>query len=946
MKTILHPYKGYLNTEFHIFAEGETQKYSIFPKGETERSIMTGVVRANSPHKFKLSQPGEYTVTFEDGTTSDIIVEDGYKFGGGKLKRAFIFDNCPWAFIIMHDRTYFYNKDTEQAYVEPLSPDNIIEVSKDYVIFENKGETEHTLFSLIEQKPVLCVQSIVSFNEDTLIWAEEIKGQSNKYLLKVYSLASKEVTTNISTHFYCVDEKEHILFYVDGKEVKSVTLSLNDRSSTSISFEYEGDPVAFIDSQIFVSHIKDQNMILIYSLLSGEMIGSIKYEGVLAELNGTVFADIEMQQRAIYQLNLKETEFVDCSINGKFTTLYLYPCAWDVFYMVTTTEIFKSKVRYTCETRSFIKSMNDSKIEVVLKQGAGRFYCQGDAICFYNNMESYVKSKFYHGSGYSDSGCIFVGKLGVVKQDGNTYTILSRNGYWDHSKQRDVNFSYYEEFGIIMDNKTLECEMLNGRKLGKWNCMATTQHTSYIITDKCRIYKGGNVFESKKCPIFVSANLGYGLNVDDDCVVLFQFANGSEYEKRILEDIYDTSKYRDVLLSESGDEILYRTADGASVLNVKTGDIHIYDNMSYIKHSNGIRPLFYTPASLQPRVVNPVTGQIIDCNELRRLQFLSPDGSLYADTSLEDYVEYYSFVTERTITAKEYKALYDKYQYPWTEKRDSVPWEKVKQNRINFILEHFDFLDQKYPELLHHTRISAKWEPCVIDCENTFGTKYFLERIYEARGVAIIRNSHNDSEYCHIPLGAPLTFLNYVAFSYDAQYVSIAGYRGRSGGVFIVYDLINKTVVTHKDTRRAVWATGFSKTGALAAYTSNPVTIFSKSREEYEWDEDHMIQGRNYLTFSADGNLFALSNQGYISKYDRFGNISSGWGHQPSSMVSIRSSQNPFKEILQFNDLSEEGIMNSSERNSVASVSFSNGNTSLLMVGNDGVVIIRNLHLD
>lgn len=947
MKVMLHPYKGYLNTEFHIFAEGETQKYSIYPQGsETKESILTGSVKANTPHKFKLSQPGEYTVAIEDGTTFNIIIEDGYKFGGGKLKKAVVFDNCPWVFIIMHDRTYFYNRDTEQAYVEPLSPDNIIEVSKDYVIFENTGETERSLFSLIGQKPVLCVQNIVSFNEDTLVWAEEIEGQGNKYLLKIYSLTSNEVTTNIITHFYCVKEKEHLLFYVDGKEVKSVTLSLNDRSSTSISFEYEGDPLAFIDGQIFVSHIKDQNMIFIYSLLSGEKIGSIKYEGVLAELNGTVIADIEMQRRAIYQLNLKETDFADCSINGKFTKLYLYPCTWDVFYIVTTTNIFKSKVRYTCETRSFIKSMNDSKIEVVLKQGAGRFYCQGDAICFYNNMESYVKSKFYHGSGYSDSGRIFVGKHGVVKQDGDTYTILSRNGYWDHSKQRDVNFSYYEEFGIIQDNKTLECEMLNGRKLGKWNCRVTNLYTSSVITDQCRIYIGGIVFNSKEFPTFISAKLGYGLKIDDNGVVLFQYANDSVSKKSILGGIYDTSRYRDVLLSKSGNEILYRTTDGASIMNVKTGEIHTYNNMSYVKHTNGIRPLFYTPASLQPRVVNPVTGQIIDCSELSRLQFISPDGDLYADTNLDEYVEYFSFDTESTITAKEYKSLYDMYQYPWREKRDSVDWEEIKQNRINFILEHFDFLNQKYPKLFNNTRTSSKWESSVIDSENTFGTKHFLERIYEARGVAVIRNYHNDSEYCRIPLGTPLTFLNYVAFSYDAKYVSIAGFRDRFGGVFIVYDLINKSVVTHKDTGRAVWATGFSKAGALAAYTSNPFTIFSKSKEEYEWNEDHIIQDKNYLTFSADGNLFALSNQGYISKYDRFGNISSGWGHQPSSMVSIRSSQNPFDELLQFNDLSEEGIMNSSERNSVASVSFSKGNTSLLMVGNDGVVIIRNLHLD
>ena len=946
MKVILHPYKGYLNTEFHLFAEGKTQKYTIYPKdSETKESILSGLVTANAAHTFKLSQPGEFTVAFEDGSTTDILIEDGYKFGGGRLKKAFVFDNCPWVFVVMHDRTYFYNRDTEQAYIEPVSPDNIIEVSKDYVIFENCGEPEQSLFSLKEQKPILCVRNIVSFNEETLVWVEHIKEHSNDCIIKIYSLASNEVSTKINTTYYSVDENSQFLFYVDCKEVKSFPLQLNECTSPALSFTYEGEFVSFIEGQIAVSHIEDNNSILIYNLFSGEKIGTIKYEGVLSELNDIVFVDVDKQRQAVNKFNLEDAGFADCNIEGKFTKLHLYPCAWDVFYLSTITDIFKSKNRNSCETRSSMKSMNGSKGEVILKQGSGRFYSCGEAICFYNNGESYVTSKNYSGSGYCNAGHVYVGKNAVIKQDGNRYTILSRNGYWDSYTECDIDFTHFEDFDVVKDKTTGLCETLKGQNLGKWSCW-NGQYEPYVSTDSCRIYKGGHILKSKKYPMYISPQLGFGLDVKEDGITLYQYSGEAIIEKLILEDIYDTSKYTDVLLSESGDEILYRTSDGASVMNVKTGDIHTYDNLSYVKHINGIRPLFSTPASLQPRVVNPVTGQIVDCDELKRLQFISPDGALYADTRLEEYVEYYSKDTGRTITGKEYNSLYNKFQYPWTEKRDSADWEKIKRNRIEFILEHFDFLNKNYPNLFHNSKEFSKWEPCVLDIKNTLGTQCFLGRIFEARGVAIIRNSHDDSEYCRIPLGAPLSFLNYVAFSYDAQYVSIAGYRGSSGGVFIVFDLINKSVITHQDTRRAVWATGFSKGGALAAYTSNPFTIFSKSSDEYEWSEDHIIRDRNYLTFSADGNLFALSNQGYISKYNRNGNVITGWGHQPSSMVSIHSSQNPFEEIIQFHDLSEEGIMNSSKRSSVASVSFSKGNKSLLMVGNDGVVIIRNLHLD
>lgn len=90
-------------------------------------------------------------------------------------------------------------------------------------------------------------------------------------------------------------------------------------------------------------------LMIIYNLFTGEKIGSIGYEGVLAELN---VADINKQRMAVSNFDLNDTEFVDFSINGKFTKLNLYPCAWDVFYMATTVDIFKFKSSFSCETHS------------------------------------------------------------------------------------------------------------------------------------------------------------------------------------------------------------------------------------------------------------------------------------------------------------------------------------------------------------------------------------------------------------------------------------------------------------------------------------------------------------------------------------------------------------------------------------------------------------------
>lgn len=67
------------------------------------------------------------------------------------------------------------------------------------------------------------------------------------------------------------------------------------------------------------------------------------------------------------------------------------------------------------------------------------------------------------------------------------------------------------------------------------------------------------------------------------------------------------------------------------------------------------------------------------------------------------------------------------------------------------------------------------------------------------------------------------------------------------------------------------------------------------------------------------------------------------WGHQPSGNVFIHSVEN-FSECLeQYNDLGD-GISGVAARaGSVSSASFSQDETKLLVVGTDGVVVIRNL---
>ena len=315
------------------------------------------------------------------------------------------------------------------------------------------------------------------------------------------------------------------------------------------------------------------------------------------------------------------------------------------------------------------------------------------------------------------------------------------------------------------------------------------------------------------------------------------------------------------------------------------------------------------------------------------------------------YNEYYYLETGEILSQKDYVSLKLKLTYPTDKGKESEEWKEVTRLRISFVKEHFEFINKEYPDLTHNSNDENQWDSRLL---HDFGEKHFINRVIGVRGIALIRRMSDESVVAKIDLGSPLWYINYVSFSFDNRYVSIAGrYPNESslGGLFLVYDLDKHKVLLFQTNSWAVWLTAFNKYNQVAAYSGEPIVydaMIPPLVEETLVVNNH--NGRNFLTFSPDGEYAALSNQGYISKYDRYGNERIGWGHQPSCEVFIVKSSQMDSTLKTYSDLSDRGISGLSDRRhnfpkTIASVSFSNDNKRLMMVGNDGVVIIRNLHL-
>lgn len=948
MGATIHPHKGYLNTNFNVHVKGHEEEYSVYQKGDCDKcSITTGIVRPNEPHVLNIAQPGDYVVSFSDSDEINIHIEDGYKFGGSTYKTSFIFDDCPWCFVVMHDRTYFYNRETKRSFVESISPDKITEINEDFVIFENDKQEERTIFSLVEEKPILCISDIVTFNERVVVW-EECSDNKSELCIYVLGTEPNAIDRFVFDGYIIDNENDSIIFY-NGNIIKKFSLS-EYNGSTTYQITIRGTLVNVVAPNLAVSYreLHNRNELIIRNLDKDEET-TITLDGYLAEINGEELVDIWRSHKRINEFDFSAIDVPGLTLSAQYNKVFIYPCKWDVFYSIETISLEKKYGKSIIRTsKSKLCSANSDK-EISIQQAEGNLVSYGNAICFYNHVESYVRSEKYEGGGYCKGGAIYPRGNNIYMYNDSCLYKLSRNGYWDDKREINLDFSRFGEFGIVKDKEIGICQTLSGINLGKWKCEVSYNSRKYIKTSENYIFPGGQRIKTTdlEVPNSLSESLKLGLSVASDEVCICNLKGVKYTSERIMEDVYDSTEYHDVLLSEDGNCIMHKDGDKAITFDIGTGFSQTYANMSYIKHINGIRPLFAIPTSLQPVLVNPVTKQRIDANEMSNFQFVSPDGKLYADTRLKEYIEHYDLETGALVSNDEFRELRAKYTYPWNEKRGSTAWEIITENRKQLILEHFEYLNEKYPKLFKDDLTGNKWADSVLDTKDSFDVEHFLGRLYGERGIAIIRKSNDDSEYSRIDLGSPLMYINYVSFSYDSKYVAIAGYRN-SGGLFLVYDLETKSTIVHEDTSRAVWNVAFSAINALASYTSNPKTLFAANKEEYinMCDRDRIIEGHNFLTFSPDGMYFALSQQGYISKYDINGNVRDNWGHQPSSLVDIRSVHSQENTLTEFSDLGDSGISETSRRTSVASVSFSNDNKRLMMVGNDGVVIIRNLHLE
>ena len=405
----------------------------------------------------------------------------------------------------------------------------------------------------------------------------------------------------------------------------------------------------------------------------------------------------------------------------------------------------------------------------------------------------------------------------------------------------------------------------------------------------------------------------------------------------------DESFYSKAVFCSDGENIIYQKKGKEFFLRrIGSDKESVFEPQGSIirRNINGYIPYLDFDTHRKPIYVDPVSLTRVKDEAAGQFSYMSVDGSI---THVgHNIIKYYSYEKKNYVTKEEYDNYVAKYDY---EQKFNLPiktgphFEEVKNNRTTYYNANKSWLDDKIRQSFYISRFLNNY--------NHLGSFLNFTSICDSfifKKEYFVREMMRD-EIIDIPIPQPLYFLNYVSYSYDNRYVLISGrfpWNSLYKGLALVFDVKDNRVVYRSTSTKAVWLGVFSKQGMVAYYDSTPCSYISNNVANAEDYEE--IEGRSFLTFSPSGKYAALSRQGYIPYISG----QHHWGHQPSRDIYIVRCDTPNKELAHYCDHGDliEGSGNDRTNSSVASATFSKDDKKLMTVSKDGVIVVRNLHLE
>ena len=969
----IYPHHGYLNTGIYISCLSSERNVSITCRHDDGQDSHEESYSLDGLGRLVFLPAGKHTFScrLESGEEQieEITIEDAIKLGGGRLVGGCLSGTSNWCVIKMTDRLYFHNKSTGEEYYEmSVVPEEMRFLNEHSLLFFSKG-SGYSLYSFISKRIEIEFSSKPIFEDDARIVL-----QKDNETVAIIDITNPEFAeTVLLGSDFVVKEDEAVLLYHNDHNIITYDLhAIGEKERVKVF----GELISILPSGHYVSRE------FRYDAHGSIQVRSTSNNNVLCypDANYTITSCLGKSFEDIDELKSKFKDFCNTLSESQRHTMTLNYSTIDYFIVVGNT-IYYAVSNHTigCKSEKTCKVLQNSKTQTTIDLRKTIVEVLDGVLISrsYGKVEVYLDGTLVNSiDGNTVDKYIITGKSpqSLISLDGSLIAEgeLIFDIYARLNASESVNTINLLAFNCCIRRFDDGWELY---RIGNWTPLGTVSIYGAILIDGVLLFSCDNndkkqylaVTKDKVAIINKPSRADLKIISEDLSSAIFYYhderqalrildiKNGLQ-PTPILSSIYDSSSYKEALFAADDNCIIYSDKNNQfHYLDLYSGERSEFDPGVFVKHVNGYRPVLDVKPR-QPRVIDPVSGQIINPSDFNNYKFCSPDGKCHVGADHIGQKEYKHIIENRYLSAQEYQE-YDKLNIPPVTNAS----EAIQIARKQIMLEHPSWFVSKFKGIdIQTIRRYASGDNGLNEhtChELDYYVKYephFTEAFIYVNEYIMIYSSYG-SALKKVDLGRPLWYINYISFSYDGKMMAVAGrypnntFDKEAGhqlsGLFLLYDIDKDRIIYKRTDTYAVWVTAFNMDGLVAFYDSKPNTFILDSNNPDSQIIDNnpggikdigRINRRNFLCFSPSGKYIAMSEQGYVCNS----------GHQPSTNVYIRGCKNLNKDIAHYNDHGDNITGIGVRQQTVAMVAFSTDDSKLLSVSNDGVIVVRNLHLE
>lgn len=653
MKYNIHPHLGFVNTQFTIWSDNQENDFSIkdSQNGETIY-VPKGTVKVNKTftvgeHKLQLYDDKNELIQEET-----IIVRPSIKVGGSTITDYFILPN--WIVLVMKDRTYFYNRRTEQEFFEyNVYPEKVEEIRPDILcLIDYKYKLSFYKlpeFSLIFTKH----KSTVKFyNDYCIVYLED-----NKLIIYSYSNGTFEY----SYTSYYIDDDSEILYVYNEKEI--IIIDLRGLTTNIIKVDIEYAFISFLGGNfiLFQDNIKE---IYIYDFIEKK----IYHIDLLKELL--------LQECGLRKLTSKKTIVNDIGVYNDFkkkVNIKLLSKDSAVLEILVLNE-YKQRIGsvvYTgCKRDVHIFDCRDNILHIENLGDVKLEYSDKDVVIYTSSDDSYNNKNAYVYK-INQQTCIVLENISIEHYNKELYFI----------KKEDNETIIYNRFGIVILRG-----MINKRMLYKYGLVSMSDDkiekkqfyyldkeraietdlpnypsNSYIMLNNTTYYYKENklyplpfavkIIREKDNCILYEENDKLRILVWSDLLKKYEDKNiFSNLDRRYFENVIFTSDTRKLLCEDKKGKLYY--------YDIENDDFSDFDIEIPVKRvHNTYQPLLSVQNYRNPKLIDPISLKPISSMYLQDYVFSDSCGRYICETNfIKDVKEKTKYILVKdTFSEDEFK---------------------------------------------------------------------------------------------------------------------------------------------------------------------------------------------------------------------------------------------------------------------------------------------------